>query len=70
MVAHEQEEFSQEINHLNFYINVYLMQIYQIKNTSEHVNDGLKNNNAFITAALKCVPPQDKPEKKRINELF
>ena len=40
------------------------MQIYQIKNTSEHVNDGLKLNNAFITAALKCVPPQDKPEKK------
>ena len=36
------------------------------QNTSEHVNDGLKLNNAFITAALKCVPPQDKPEKKEL----
>ena len=34
------------------------------QNTSEHVNDGVKLINAFITAALKCVPPQDKPEKK------
>ncbi len=33
------------------------------KNTSEYKNDGLSLNNAFITAALKCVPPQDKPEK-------
>ena len=29
--------------------------------TSEHINDGLKLNDAFITAALKCVPPEDKP---------
>ncbi len=31
---------------------------------SDHINDGLKLNNAFITAALKCVPPGDKPLKK------
>ena len=36
------------------------------KSTSDNINDGLKLNNAFITTALKCVPPGDKPE---INEL-
>ena len=29
--------------------------------TSEYKNDGLKLKNLFITLALKCVPPQDKP---------
>ena len=37
------------------------------QSTSDHLNDGLKLNNAFITAALKCVPPGDKPEKKELN---
>ena len=36
------------------------------QNTSDHINDGLKLNNAFITAALKCVPPEDKPNKDEI----
>ena len=40
------------------------------KNKSIHLNDGLKLKNAFITAALKCVPPQDKPEKKELNNCF
>ena len=40
------------------------------QNTSEHINDGLKLNNAFITAALKCVPPEDKPEKKELINCF
>ena len=31
--------------------------------SSEHINDGLKLNEAFITTALKCVPPEDKPTK-------
>ena len=34
------------------------------KPKSENINDGLKLNNAYITTALKCVPPGDKPEKK------
>ena len=38
--------------------------------TSEHINDGLKLNNAFITAALKCVPPEDKPKKNELNNCF
>ena len=33
------------------------------QSTSIHLNDGLKLKNAFITTALKCVPPGDKPLK-------
>jgi len=40
------------------------------QSTSVHLNDGLKLNNAFITAALKCVPPGDKPEKGELNNCF
>ena len=40
------------------------------QSNSNHVNDGLKLNNAFITTALKCVPPEDKPEKKELNNCF
>ena len=40
------------------------------KSKSEYKNDGLSLNNAFITAALKCVPPQDKPEKNELNNCF
>ena len=38
--------------------------------TSEHVNDGLKLNDAFITTALKCVPPEDKPNKDELSNCF
>ena len=34
---------------------------------SDHVNDGLKLKNAYITAALKCVPPGDKPLLSELN---
>ncbi len=34
------------------------------------LNDGLKLENAFITTALKCVPPGDKPTKKELNNCF
>ena len=37
------------------------------QNTSDHVNDGLKLKNAFITPALKCVPPEDKPLKIELD---
>mgnify|MGYP001165010291 FL=1 len=40
------------------------------QNTSTHLNDGLKLNNAFITTALKCVPPGDKPIKKELDNCF
>ncbi len=46
--------------------------------TSENLHDGLKLNGCYITAAVKCVPPDNKPtaaEKKRcmpflVNEFF
>tara|TARA_B100000945_G_C20331298_1_gene572555 strand:- start:57 stop:731 length:675 start_codon:yes stop_codon:yes gene_type:complete len=34
------------------------------------LKDGLKLENAFITTALKCVPPGDKPTKKELNNCF
>ena len=37
---------------------------------SDNINDGLSLNNAYITTALKCVPPGDKPEKKELNNCF
>ena len=33
------------------------------QSTSNHINAGLKLKVAFITPALKCVPPEDKPLK-------
>ena len=48
--------------------------LYKVKisnqSNSDHVYDGLKLNNAFITAALKCVPPGDKPLKKELDNCF
>ena len=38
--------------------------------TSDHMNDGLKLNKAYITAALKCVPPGDKPLKEELSNCF
>jgi len=37
---------------------------------SEHKNDGLKLKKAYITTALKCVPPGDKPKKNELDNCF
>tara|TARA_B100000029_G_C17326249_1_gene870034 strand:+ start:108 stop:782 length:675 start_codon:yes stop_codon:yes gene_type:complete len=37
------------------------------QSNSEHIKDGLKLKNAYITAAIKCVPPEDKPLKIELN---
>ena len=37
---------------------------------SNYANDGLKLRNAFITTALKCVPPEDKPLKDELDQCF
>jgi len=37
---------------------------------SDNINDGLKLNDAYITTALKCVPPNDKPTKDELNNCF
>ena len=38
--------------------------------TSKHINDGLKLSKAYITTALKCVPPADKPLKNELDNCF
>ena len=40
------------------------------QSNSDHINDGLKLNKAYITTALKCVPPGDKPLKNELNNCF
>ena len=37
---------------------------------SDNLNDGLKLNNAYLTTALKCVPPGDKPTSKELKTCF
>ena len=38
--------------------------------TSENNNDGLKLYNTYVTTALKCVPPGDKPTSKELMTCF
>tara|TARA_Y100000590_G_C15488342_1_gene926704 strand:- start:249 stop:923 length:675 start_codon:yes stop_codon:yes gene_type:complete len=38
------------------------------QSNSDHIKDGLKLKNAYITAALKCVPPEDKPLKVELDK--
>ena len=37
---------------------------------SEYRNDGLKLKKAYITTALKCAPPGDKPQKNELDNCF
>ena len=37
---------------------------------SDYLDDGLKLKNAFITTALKCVPPGDKPTSIELKTCF
>ena len=37
---------------------------------SDYINDGLKLNKAYITTALKCVPPGDKPLNNELSNCF
>ena len=38
--------------------------------TSKHKEDGLKLYNTYLTAALKCVPPGDKPTSSELKNCF
>ena len=37
---------------------------------SKHLNDGLILKNVYMTPALKCVPPQDKPKAEELKRCF
>jgi len=38
--------------------------------TSEYKNDGLILYNTYLTPALKCAPPQDKPTNQELKNCF
>jgi len=38
--------------------------------TSQHVNDGLKLTDAFIAAAVRCAPPDNKPTPEEIAQCL
>jgi len=38
--------------------------------TSNKLNDGLVLFNAYVTAALRCAPPQNKPTKQELDNCF
>jgi uracil-DNA glycosylase len=38
--------------------------------TSQHPNDGLKLNDAFIAAAVRCAPPDNKPTPDEITRCL
>lgn len=38
--------------------------------TSHHINDGLKLKNAFITATVRCAPPDNKPTPQEIQSCL
>ena len=40
------------------------------QSTSKNKNDGLKLYNSYITTALKCVPPGDKPTFEELKTCF
>ena len=40
------------------------------QSNSDNINDGLELKNAYITTALKCVPPGDKPNRDELNNCF
>ena len=40
------------------------------KPNSDYKNDGLKLKNAYITTAIKCAPPEDKPTKNELNNCY
>ena len=48
---------------------LYKTKISNLKN-SISINDSLQLNNAYITAALKCVPPGDKPNADELKNCF
>ena len=48
--------------------------LYQVKLSNQphsiHLNDGLILKNVYMTPALKCVPPEDKPKAEELKKCF
>ena len=40
------------------------------KPTSQHANDGFELKNTYITATVRCAPPQNKPLKEEFENCF
>lgn len=40
------------------------------KPSSQHLDDGYKLKNAYITASLRCAPPQNKPTRDELENCF
>ena len=38
--------------------------------TSQYINDGMVLKNAYITAAVRCAPPQNKPTREEMENCF
>ena len=38
--------------------------------TSQNINDGMVLKNAYITAAVRCAPPQNKPTREEMDTYF
>jgi len=38
--------------------------------TSQNINDGMVFKNAYITAAVRCAPPQNKPTREEMDTCF
>ncbi|MDP8011939.1 MAG: uracil-DNA glycosylase [Thermoplasmata archaeon] len=50
-----------------FLVNCLYKVGFTNKSTSENANDGLIYYDAYVTAVLKCVPPNDKPTLDELN---
>ena len=66
----EPEEYLQAIDLQIFYINVYLKQKCLINQPQKNKYDNLKLYNTYVTTALKCVPPGDKPTLVELKTCF
>ncbi len=61
MVAIEQDECSQEMVQRTSSCLHFVPAGFASQPTSDHVRDGLQMRNAFMTAVVRCAPPQNKP---------
>ena len=66
----EQAEYLQEISQLIFFSNAFIKQDLQIKVFQYLEMMVWRLNNLYLTTALKCVPPEDKPKPEELKTCF